>query len=43
MVEGGEQLDSMGHQAGEGAITDRVLLLLQGTKSGEREDQSDVG
>ena len=43
VVEGGEQLDSMGHQAGEGAITDRVLLLLQGTKSGEREGQSNIG
>ena len=43
VVEGGEQLDSMGDQAGEGAITDRVLLLLQGTKSGEREGQSNIG
>ena len=43
VVEGGEQLDSMGHQAGEGAITDRVLLLLQGTNSGEREGQSNIG
>ena len=29
--------------SGEGAITDRVLLLLQGTKSGEREGQSNIG